>query len=170
MSADRWVPLGVLGRARGLGGECWFRPFNADTDALRDGAAVRLARPGGEAREATVEALSVHGDALSLKLVGVDDRSSAEALTGAWVELRRGDFPPLEEGEFYHVDLVGLPVRAHDGSALGTVSRVESYPSVDALVFATADGEREVPLVDDYVSALDLSDGVTLTADALDLG
>lgn len=170
MSADRWVPLGVLGRARGLGGECWFRPFNADTDALHDGAAVRLVRDGGSARDATIEALSVHGDRLSIKLAGVDDRSAAEAATGARVELRRSDFPPLDAGEFYHVDLVGLPVRAHDGGAVGTVARVESYPSVDALVIATADGEREVPLVDDYVSALDLAEGVTLTADALELG
>ncbi|MEZ4405794.1 MAG: ribosome maturation factor RimM [Polyangiales bacterium] len=170
MSADRWVPLGVLGRARGLGGECWFRPFNADTDALHDGATVRLVRDVGAPREATVEALVVHGDAISMKLVGVDDRSAAEAVTGARVELRRGDFPPLDEGEFYHVDLVGLAVRAHDGSAVGTVARVASYPSVDALVVTTADGEREVPLVDDYVASLDLADGVTLTADALDLG
>ena len=40
---------------------------------------------------------------------GIADRSAAEALRGSLVEVDRSALPPLDEGEYYHADLIGLP-------------------------------------------------------------
>src|SRR3954463_782452 len=58
---------------------------------------------------------------------GISDRSAAEALRGSLVEVDRAQLPPLEEGEYYHADLIGLPAVDGHGSAVGTVTAVENY-------------------------------------------
>ena len=54
---------------------------------------------------------------------GIDDRSAAEALKGRELMVSADDRPPLAEGEFHLLDLVGLEVRlGADQPCIGTVS------------------------------------------------
>ena len=53
---------------------------------------------------------------------------------------RRGDLTPLEEGEWFADDLVGLPVVDRSGAAVGTVVRLVNLPSVDVLEVAPEGG------------------------------
>jgi 16S rRNA processing protein RimM len=58
-----------------------------------------------------------------LRLEGVNDRSSAEALVGHALLVPASDRPPLGEGEFHLLDLVGLEVRLlADGGVIGRVT------------------------------------------------
>ena len=78
---------------------------------------------------------------------GVADRPAAEALRGSLVEVDRTALPPLEEGEYYHADLIGLPAIDGDGRPLGTVVAVENYAAGDLLEIEDASGRRSlVPL------------------------
>lgn len=151
-----YVALGVLGRPRGLRGEVWFRAYNAACEALAVGVGVRLTLRDGTVYDHVVAAVARHGQALALRLRGVDDRSAAEPLVGATLSMRRGDFPPLEAGEFYHCDLPGLRVVDVSGRLVGQVIRVEAYPTVDALVVASEGGELELPMTDAVLRTLDL--------------
>ncbi len=153
---DEHVPLGLIGKARGLRGDLWFRPYNEAVEALDEGARVRVTLRDGSARELVLAALEQHGPGLVVAFEGIDDRDAAEALVGATVSRRRADFPPLEPGEFYHCDLPGVRVVDLDGRDVGTVVRVEPYPTVDALVVSTPSGEVELPVTDDVVRSLDL--------------
>jgi 16S rRNA processing protein RimM len=44
--------------------------------------------------------------------------------------------PPLEEGEFYHADLIGLPAVTTDGTAIGSVADVANYGATDIVEIA----------------------------------
>lgn len=155
--SSEWVALGLLGKARGLKGDLWFRPYNVATEAVVPGASLRAVLRDGSKRALTVEGLSDQGGGLVIQFAGIDSRETAEVLTGASVELQRKDFPPLEEGEYYHCDLVGIRVSDAAGKALGTVVRVEAYPTCDALVIATEAGELELPITDAVVLSLDVA-------------
>ena len=74
---------------------------------------------------------------------GVVDRSAAEALRGSLVEVDRDALPPLEEGEYYHADLIGLPCVDRGGTAVGTVVAVENYGAGD-LLEVEKDGNRSL--------------------------
>jgi 16S rRNA processing protein RimM len=64
----------------------------------------------------------------------VPDRNAAEALRGTALTVPRSALPPLGEGEYYHHDLVGLPVvRASDSAPLGRVAMVENFGAGDVL-------------------------------------
>jgi 16S rRNA processing protein RimM len=97
---------------------------------------------GGTARRL----LSVRGQGKGAvaRFDGVADRGAAEALRGSLVEVERSALPPLEEGEYYHADLIGLPCEDRDGQKLGKVVAVENYGAGDLLEVELPDGKRSL--------------------------
>lgn len=75
---------------------------------------------------------------------GIAERSTAESLRGLLVEIDRSELPPLEEGEYYHADLIGLPALDREGNILGTVSGVENYGAGDLLEIEFGSGNRSL--------------------------
>jgi 16S rRNA processing protein RimM len=71
--------------------------------------------------------------------------------------LNAADLPPLDDGEYYHADLIGLPCTAGDGAVVGTVSAVENYGAGDLLEIELADGRKS--LIPFKAGIADLADG-----------
>lgn len=155
MSEDRWIPLAEVARAHGVRGELRLRVFNSDSDILLGLDEVLIRFPNGDEHEVSVDAARRANDAILMKLHSVDDRDRADEVRGALVCARRGEFPPLAEGEFYACDVIGLDVILGE-ETLGHVKDFRSYPSVDILVVRTEKGELEVPLVAVYVDQVDI--------------
>ena len=97
-----------------------------------------------------------------IKLIGVDDRASAEALVEAKVYARIIESRPDEEGAWLASDLTGLSVLPDmaDGAELGRVKSVISNPAHDILEIETEDGVKMLPLVDAFVTEVDIADGI----------
>jgi 16S rRNA processing protein RimM len=72
----------------------------------------------------------------------VGDRNAAEALRGTVLTVPRASLPALAEGEYYHTDLLGLPVVADTGEALGTCVAIENFGAGDVIEIARPDGKR----------------------------
>ena len=54
----------------------------------------------------------------------------------------RSALPPLEAGEYYHADLLGLPAVSSDGTALGEVIAVENFGAGDVIEIKRPTGKR----------------------------
>jgi 16S rRNA processing protein RimM len=182
LGPDAWVPLAEVARPHGVQGELRLRLFNGDSDLLLDVAEVlvRPAAPQSDGRQASpvrVESSRRANDAILLKLYDVDDRDAAARLRGALVCARRGEFPPLGDGEFYACDVEGArvvldgtsPASPERGQAsnyreLGRVLELRQYPTVDTLLVEASDGGGpwEVPLVDTVVQSMNLVEGVVV--------
>jgi 16S rRNA processing protein RimM len=87
----------------------------------------------------------------------IADRSAAEALRGTLLTVPRDALPPLDEGEYYHADLIGLPCVGADGAALGKVAAVENFGAGDLLEIEGLDGKRA--LIPFKTGIADLVDG-----------
>jgi 16S rRNA processing protein RimM len=162
LAKETWVPLADVARPHGVHGELRLRPFNRDSTLLLELDEVLVRGLTGEEHGLCVERARWSNGAILMKLSSVDDRDRADELRGAHVCARRGDFPPLEAGEFYVCDVEGARVIvAGEGGAaeteLGRVKELRNYPSVDVLVVDAADGGPpwEVPLVDAVVASVD---------------
>ena len=149
---DKRVALAAVAGAHGVKGEVRLKLFSDSVDSLSahqslyvGGARLRLlfVRDGGKTAVARFE--------------GVADRSAAEALRGSLVEVDRSALPPLEEGEYYHSDLVGLSAIDRDGNAVGEVVAVENYGAGDLLEIEIESGRRSLIPYRDGIA--DLQDG-----------
>jgi 16S rRNA processing protein RimM len=65
--------------------------------------------------------------------------------------------PPLEEGEYYHADLIGLPCVDREGLVVGAVAAVDNFGAGDLLDIETAGGKRS--LIPFKPGIADLEDG-----------
>lgn len=158
LDRERWVPLAEIARPHGVKGEVRLKLFNAASDVLLDRDEVLVRTPEGEEHEVSVDHARRADDAILMKLYSVDDRDRAEELRGSLVCVRRKDFPPLEEGEHYTVDLVGAAAMMN-GARLGTVIDVTAYPTVDVLVINDDKQVWEVPMSESYVGVVDVDAG-----------
>lgn len=131
------IPLAAIAGAHGIKGEVRLKLFGEGADSLA--AHRQLFVAGAERRLLAVRAA---GKGAVARFEGVADRSAAEALRGALIEMDRDALPPLDEGEYYHADLIGLACVDRDGAAVGTVVAVENFGAGDLLDVELLDGRR----------------------------
>ena len=130
------IALAAIAGAQGIKGEVRLKLFGS----LEGLAAQSKVHVGP--RQFALEAIRPAGKGAIARLGGVSDRTAAEALRGQLVEVERAALPTLEEGEYYHADLIGLACVDHDGKPVGTVAAVENYGAGDLLEVETTDGGR----------------------------
>ncbi|MEL1250544.1 ribosome maturation factor RimM [Aurantiacibacter gilvus] len=91
----------------------------------------------------------------------VMDRTAAEKLRGTTLTVPREALPPLGEGEYYHIDLIGLAAISASGTALGEVVAVHDFGAGDVIEICKPDGKTfMVPMRKEAVPGWDT---VTLT-------
>jgi 16S rRNA processing protein RimM len=144
---DKPVTLAAVAGAHGVAGEVRLKLFGESAAALSrygafNGGALTLTKVRDDGKGGAVA-----------RFAEVADRNAAEALRGTALTVPRAALPPLEEGEYYHADLIGLAAVSDSGEALGTVVAVENYGAGDLLEIERADGKRfMVPMKPDAVS------------------
>ena len=150
MASDKPVTLAAIIGAHGVAGEVRLKLFGEGVDTLKTHKSFN-------AGALTLEKLrSDHKGGAIARFGGVADRNAAEALRGTALTVPRSAMPPLAEGEFYHADLLGLPVVSEAGEAMGTVIAVENFGATDIVEIERPDGKRfMVPLTDQAVPEWD---------------
>ena len=149
---DKRIALAAVAGAQGVKGELRLKLFSDSVESLSRHESLLV---GGVERRLVFVRDS--GKAAVARFEGVDDRSAAEALRGSLVEIERTALPPLEDGEYYHADLIGLEALDRDGNRVGTVSAVENYGAGDLLEIEQADGRKS--LIPFKPGIADLNDG-----------
>jgi 16S rRNA processing protein RimM len=148
----RRIALAAVAGAHGVKGELRLKLFSDSAENL---AAHEKLYVGGAERR--LLAISDSGKTPVARFEGISDRSAAEALRGSLVEVDRSALPPLEEGEYYHADLIGLPVLDRSGNDVGRVAAVENYGAGDLLEIELQGGKRS--LIPFKPGIADLEDG-----------
>jgi 16S rRNA processing protein RimM len=149
------LPVGVLGRPHGVHGEMMLRPHDRSGRAL-DRVRRLLLVVGGRPVGYDVTALRPVAGGYLVRLAGVGDREAAAALTLAEVRVPRAVLPPLGPGEYYVEDVVGCAVDDETGRPLGVVRGTFWNGAHDVATVIADDGrERMIPLVPDFVLAVD---------------
>jgi len=136
LTDESQVTLAAIAGAHGVGGEVRLKLFAESVDSLKRHKQVSV---GG--RPLTLKSVRGGGQPVA-RFAEIGDRNAAEALRGQLVTIPRSALPQLEEGEYYHADLIGLPCMDKAGEALGTVVAVENFGAGDLLEIEKPDGKR----------------------------
>lgn len=151
------VVLGRIGAPFGVNGWVRVRSYTEPVEGIARYPVWELESGGAVDRVAVVDWKRA-GPGIAVQLEGIATREAAQELNGAEVRVSRAQLPPLEPGEAYWHDLVGLAAATPDGVPLGRVSGILDLPAHPVLVL---EGERErlVPLVRERIAALDVEGG-----------
>lgn len=137
MSPDRPVTLAVIIGAHGVTGEVRLKLFGDGPESLK-----RYTSFNAGARTLTLKTVRDGPNGAVARFVEVADRNAAEALRGVELTVPRSQLPPLADGEYYHVDLIGLPCVSDQGEEIGRVVAVENFGAGDILEIEKGEGKR----------------------------
>ncbi len=102
----------------------------------------------------------VHKKFVIAALDGINDINVAEALKETVIYALRDDVP-LDEGDYFIADLIGLPVIDADSKKVyGKVSEVFNNGATDIYTVKTEAGERMIPAVDEFIVSIDTEEGI----------
>ena len=150
--AEKEVALAAVAGAHGIGGEVRLKLFAVSIDSLKRHGKVMV----GDAL-LTLESVRPGSAGAIARFTEVVDRTAAEKLRGSLITVPRSALPPLEEGEYYHADLIGLACEGPEAELFGHVAAVENFGAGDILEIERPDGRRVMVPFRDGVA--DLKDG-----------
>ena len=152
---DGRIVIGRVGAAHGIQGDLRIIPL---TDFPERFAALREIMVGDELLH--VERVKPQGKNVLMRFREYAVREEAQKLTGRLLTVARADAAPLDEGEYYVFDIVGLTVCDEENNELGTVENVIRTGSNDVYAVRAEDGrEILIPALRTAVLAIDVPGG-----------
>ncbi len=152
--------IGVISTTHGVAGEVKVRPTTDDIRRFADLEQVIMDTGKGE-RELHVLNARCAKDQVILKFAEFSNANEVEPFRGAELYVTRADAIPLEEGEHFIADLVGMRVVSTDGEELGTLADVMQTGANDVYVIADPEGKELLfPAIRDCVKEIDTEAGV----------
>ena len=158
-NAAAWVAVGEIVGVFGIRGELKVLPQTDFPDRFARTPTLYL---GDAHTPYVVQSARQHQRLVLLKLEGVDDATEAQRLRGQTVFIPEDERMPLESGQFYLHDGVGLKVIHVNGQPLGEVVDFITGGGNDLFVIRATPSGREVllPAVREFVRELDIPNGV----------
>lgn len=158
--------VGRIVKSHGIAGEVVVDVRTDDPESRFAVGSTLRGKPkgGGVSRTFVVDGARAHGGRMLVRLVGVDDRTAADALRGTLFVVDAADLPPIDDpDEFYDHELEGLAVRTVDGEPVGVVAEVLHTAAGELLAVKRDDGaEVLIPFVEAIVPSVSLADGVVI--------
>lgn len=151
--------VGVITGTHGLRGEVKVFPTTDDPGRFLDIKEVTLDIPGGE-RRVSIRSVKFFKKFVILGFKGMERIEDVEKLRGCALIVDRKDASPLEEGEYYVADLIGVSVRTQDGTEIGTLKEVIETGAND--VYAVArEGKKDLllPAIPECILQVDPEEG-----------
>lgn len=159
----RYLLLGEVLRPHGVRGELRIRLLTGHPERINQLEQVYLGSgiDADDVRPFYVEHMRMNPPYGLLKLKGINDRNEADVLRALFVMIDFENAVPLEEGEFYLFQVIGLTVRQEDGTTLGTLVDVLETSANDVyIVDSPTYGEVLVPVTDETIINTDIDAGV----------
>ena len=154
MKGDPRLEIGGIARAHGIRGEVVIVTHDPDSSVLGTLPTIYI---DGAPRRVTAARGTQRGWLVMLE--GIATRNDAETLRGKQIEIDRSALD-LDDSDVLLSDLVGCKVVTRDGTPWGTIAAIDPSPLQDRLVIHDGKIERMLPLVDQYVTSIDLDAGV----------
>ncbi|MBI1210222.1 MAG: ribosome maturation factor RimM [Alphaproteobacteria bacterium] len=162
--SDKRILIGRIVAAHGLKGEVKIKSFTeAPLDVASYGAVL-----ASDGRKFQLVHERLQGETVIAAIKGINDRNSAETLRGLDLYVDRADLPEPEDDEFYHADLIDLPVTDASGAEVGRVLAFHNFGGGDVMEVKRGTASVFVPFTVKMVPTVDVkTKRVVLSADGL---
>jgi 16S rRNA processing protein RimM len=162
-----YLLLGEVLRPHGVRGELRVRLLTAYPERINQLKQVYLGSGVDDDNPTVyaVEHMRMNPPYGLLKLRGIGDRDQADTLRALFVMVDMAHAVPLEEGEFYLYQLIGLTVKLEEGDVLGSITDVLETGANDVYVVDSPRyGEVLIPVTDETIVRTDIAAGEVVVA------
>jgi len=125
---DAPVTLAAIIGAHGVTGEVRLKLFGESVDSLKGYKSFDAA-----GQVLTLKSVRPGPNGAVARFAEIRDRTAAEGMRGTALTVPRSALPPLGEGEYYHVDMIGLPCVSDAGDPLGSIVAIENFGAGDII-------------------------------------
>lgn len=154
LSEPAFLIVGKLRRAHGVKGEIPLEVYTDMPEILTPGSVVYV---GNQHSPYTIEETRWKQELLLLKFKEISDRTVVSKLTNNAVYILESQLPPLEEGQYYDHDLIGIDVFLDNGDFAGVLEEILVTGANDVYSLRDPDGkELLIPAIDDMILEIDL--------------
>jgi 16S rRNA processing protein RimM len=149
---DDAILVGVVARTHGNRGEV---VVNAETDfpeeRFREGAQLLSRHKDGTPAKMEVATMRMHQGRPVILFKGITSMNDAELLAGTELRVAEDERAAerLDDGEYFHRDLIGCAVVTESGDPVGEVAAVEGDRGNTRLVVKSRRNEVLIPLADE---------------------
>jgi len=151
--------VGVIAGTHGLRGEVKVFPTTDEPARFLDLEKVIL-DTGREERTLKIRSVKFFKKFVILGFEGMDRIEDVEKLKGSELLINREDAIPLEEGEYFIPDLLGLKVVTDDGRELGVIKDVIETGANNVYDVQNEDGARIlIPAIPQCILEVRLEEG-----------
>ncbi len=154
--------VGTIQGAKGMRGELKVSLNTAHPTHLLSLESIYLNIADSKSILYTIDKAIWDGSKFTLKLHGIDDRNTAEALRGAKMMIPENAAYKVGEDEYFIEDLVGMNVVDTSGTNLGKIKEVLNFPAHDVYVISKDDNEILIPAVHEYIQEIDMHTGTIM--------
>ena len=153
---ENFIIIGRVSKPHGVKGEISIAYFNPEDPYFFSHYQIIFLQ-GEEGNPQAYRLISVrpHKKGILAQLEGIRTRDEAEQLRGNAVLIDPAELPPLEEGEYYWHEILGLRVVTEGGRDVGKV--MEIFPTGSNDVYVVRKGEKEVliPATKEVIMSID---------------
>ena len=122
MSTEKRLRVGVISSVHGIHGECKVYPTTDDMTRFKDLKHVYATDARGRETRLEIRDVRYSRNMVICGFEGITTPEEMQKLKGRDLMIDRCDAVPLEEGEYFISDLIGLSVINEDGTELGEVT------------------------------------------------
>ncbi|MCL2702088.1 MAG: ribosome maturation factor RimM [Defluviitaleaceae bacterium] len=155
---NAYFEVGAVTGAFGLKGEVKVFPTTDEPERFRLLRELYADSDAGPMCYA-IERLRFHKNLVIIKFTGVEDAAAAQALRGTVLKIPPELALPLEEGQYYHRDLLDMSVVDDDGRELGVLTKVLQTGANDVYTVALSEGgELLIPAIKQCILKVNVPD------------
>jgi len=158
MDGTPFVPVGRIVKVHGTGGEVSVAPVSDPAVTLHEGLELWIIPPPTANRSGKVQSVRPGPKGSLVKIAGIEDRATAEALRGRTLVARAEDLPKeaVEEALDEKETDIGLSVVDEERGMLGRVDDViETGANAVWLVDGGPFGQVLIPVIDTVILEVD---------------
>lgn len=152
----KYLEIGQIVNTFGIKGMVKVKPFTNNIKRFDDLKNVYI-KNRKEKKEYQIEEVKYHKNMVLIKFKGIETPEDANLLRESYLLIDRSKEEPLEDGNYYIVDMIGIKVYSDKGELLGNLEDIFNTGSNDIYVVKDNQGKQILlPAISEVIKQIDI--------------
>jgi len=155
MEINDLISIGVIKKVIGNGGIVSAIPDTFFPEYYLIITELFIVFPDETVRFEVIDTIELKNGKYLIKFMNINTKDEAQQMINARILIAEDMLPPLEEDEYYPVQLIEYEVITKEGEVIGNVADILSTAAQEILIIPKEDKEIMIPFCDPFIEKVD---------------